>query len=144
MAARYEAREYRDEDEAQVVALLDRALGAGPVAGRRAQLFRWKHLDNPFGRSIALVADAGGHVVGYRAFMRWRFLCGGEHFEAGRAVDTATDPLWQGKGVFRRLTLDALDLARDRGIDLIFNTPNQSSKPGYLKFGWTDVGRVPV
>lgn len=137
-------REYRDADEQDVVALLDRALGAGPVPGRRAAVFRWKHATNPFGRSVALVAVAGDEIVGFRAFMRWRFIRNGQTYEAGRAVDTATDPAWQGKSVFRRLTLEALDVARAGGIDLIFNTPNDQSKPGYLKFGWAQVGTVSV
>jgi hypothetical protein len=29
-------------------------------------------------------------------------------------------------------------------IDLVFNTPNEKSLPGYLKMGWQIVGRVPV
>src|SRR6185369_5387038 len=28
--------------------------------------------------------------------------------------------------------------------DLVFNTPNGKSLPGYLKMGWTVTGRVPV
>lgn len=30
------------------------------------------------------------------------------------------------------------------GIDFVFNTPNSKSRPGYLKMGWGEVGRVPV
>jgi hypothetical protein len=30
------------------------------------------------------------------------------------------------------------------GVDFVFNTPNDQSRPGYLKMGWVDVGRVPV
>jgi hypothetical protein len=29
-------------------------------------------------------------------------------------------------------------------VDLVFNTPNEKSLPGYLKMGWEVVGRVPV
>ncbi len=29
-------------------------------------------------------------------------------------------------------------------MDLVFNTPNDRSGPGYLKLGWQEVGRVPV
>src|SRR5262249_13025578 len=29
-------------------------------------------------------------------------------------------------------------------IDFVFNTPNDSSRPGYLKMGWHVVGRLPV
>ena len=30
------------------------------------------------------------------------------------------------------------------GVDVVFNTPNTQSRPGYLKMGWIDVGRLPV
>ncbi|MEZ5312094.1 MAG: hypothetical protein R2735_16185, partial [Microthrixaceae bacterium] len=32
----------------------------------------------------------------------------------------------------------------DDGLDVVFNTPNEQSRPGYLKMGWQTVGRVPV
>jgi hypothetical protein len=30
------------------------------------------------------------------------------------------------------------------GVDFVFNTPNDQSRPGYLKMGWQVLGRVPV
>jgi hypothetical protein len=30
------------------------------------------------------------------------------------------------------------------GVELVFNTPNSKSMPGYLKLGWDVVGRLPV
>ena len=50
-----------------------RALGPAPGGADRRELFVWKHLDNHFGRSIALVAEEDGGIVGLRAFMRWAF-----------------------------------------------------------------------
>jgi hypothetical protein len=75
--------------------------------------------------------------------MRWRFLAGDRPVAAARAVDTATHPDFQGMGVFTRLTLAALAEVRGQ-VDLVFNTPNGKSGPGYLKMGWREVGRVPV
>src|SRR5207247_2794774 len=86
---------------------------------------------------------AGGRVVGVSAFMRWRFLAGDRVVTAVRAVDTATHPEYQGRGIFRKLTLEALDRLRG-DVDLVFNTPNEKSLPGYLKMGWRTVGRLPV
>jgi GNAT superfamily N-acetyltransferase len=68
----------------------------------------------------------------------------GTTINAVRAVDTATHPDWQGRGIFSRLTLGALDDLRDDGVDCVFNTPNDKSRPGYLKMGWQQVGKVPV
>jgi GNAT superfamily N-acetyltransferase len=136
-------RAYRDADEPRVLELLAASLGGGPAGERPSAFFRWKHLENPFGRSIMLVAEDGGRIVGLRAFMRWRFTCEGRSIEAVRAVDTATHPDHQGRGIFSRLTREALDLMRGE-IDLVFNTPNEKSLPGYLKMGWGIVGTVPI
>ena len=108
--------------------------------------FAWKHDQNPFGRSPAWVAVApDGELVGLRVFLRWDFrLPNGASRRAVRAVDTATHPDWQGRGIFTRLTTGALPDLEHQGIDMVFNTPNDKSRPGYLKMGWQQIGRVPV
>jgi predicted N-acetyltransferase YhbS len=106
--------------------------------------FAWKHEQNPFGESPMWVACDGNQVVGFRTFMRWEFTVDGRLVRAVRAVDTATDPEYQGRGIFTRLTLAALDELRDEGVEMVFNTPNSNSLPGYLKMGWLVVGRLPV
>ena len=135
-------RLYRDEDMPAVVELLRASLGESPF--QTPELFRWKHIDNPFGRSVMLVAEVDEAIVGLRAFMRWQLDSGGGTIRCGRAVDTATHPDYLRRGIFRRLTTEALDVARDIGLQLIFNTPNERSRPGYLKMGWSDVGPIRV
>jgi predicted N-acetyltransferase YhbS len=134
-----------DGDVDAVVELLGRALGSGPGGADRRELFVWKHLRNPFGRSVALVAEDAGELVGVRAFMRWRFAAaGGGEIEAVRAVDTATAPEVQRRGVFSTLTSAGLDRCREEGVAFVFNTPNSKSLPGYLKLGWREVARWPM
>lgn len=108
--------------------------------------FSWKHDESPFGASPRWVAVTGdGELVGLRVFLRWEFTdAGGSTIRAVRAVDTATHPDWQGRGIFRRLTLGAIPDLADDDVDVIFNTPNDKSRPGYLKMGWSQVGQVPV
>lgn len=139
----YEVRPYTSADEPAVLRLLEASLQGGPTGRRTAAFFRWKHEANPFGESLRLVAEHEGQVIGFRSFLRWRFLTGGRVVSAVRAVDTATHPDHQGQGIFSRLTRTAVDaLAGD--VDLIFNTPNDKSRPGYLKMGWSPVGTVPL
>ena len=137
-------RSYRDEDLPAVLDLLRASLGESPLLQRTPELFRWKHVDNPFGPSVMLVAEVDETVVGLRAFMRWELDYGGDTIQCGRAVDTATHPDYLRRGIFRLLTMEALDVARDVGLQLIFNTPNERSRPGYLKMGWSDVGPIRV
>lgn len=132
------------EDRPAMIELCRSALG-WRTEDPSERFFAWKHDLNPFGSSPAWVAqDAEGRLVGVRVFMRWRFTDGRNVRHAVRAVDTATHPDMQGRGIFKRLTLGALPDLADDGVDLVFNTPNDQSRPGYLKMGWQMVGRVPV
>lgn len=134
---------YADADEPQVLRLMEAALGPGPAGGRSATLWRWKHLENPFGPSYtSLARTPDGEVVGLRTFMRWGFAYKGHTLHAVRAVDTATHPAHQRRGIFTALTQHVLQHAWHSGVDLVFNTPNRSSLPGYLKMGWHEVGRL--
>jgi hypothetical protein len=130
-------------DEPGVLALMRVALGESPALQRTPDMWRWKHVENPFGPSEVLVAvTPDGSVVGLRAFMRWRFLRGQEVVPAVRAVDTATHPDVRRMGLFSRLTLKAVDNVREQGTAFVFNTPNNQSRPGYLKMGWQSIGLV--
>jgi len=129
-------------DRAAVLALLEPTLGWSSDDSFRA-FYAWKHEQTPFGPSPSWVAVDGGEVVGFRTFLRWEYGApGGEVLRAVRAVDTATRPSHQGRGIFRRLTLHALDDLQADGVAFVFNTPNDSSRPGYLKMGWTQVGHL--
>ena len=129
------------EDRAQVLRLAGRALGWADDERDRAY-FAWKHDENPFGTSPAWVAVDDGQVIAFRTFLRWALEGpGGERLEVARAVDTATDPAHQGRGLFRRLTLGAVADLTAAGVGAVFNTPNEQSRPGYLKMGWHQLGR---
>ena len=138
-----QVRAATDDDLPAVLDLLAASLGWVP-GSLYERYFRWKHLENPYGRSAMLVADDNGRIVALRAFLRWELVRDGEVLRVVRAVDTATHPDAQGKGLFTTLTMHALDLARGEGVPFVFNTPNTQSRPGYLKMGWHDVGRLPV
>ncbi len=131
-------------DRSAAVALCASALGWRPEDPNEA-LFAWKHDRSPFGPSPFWVAEIDGQIVGVRVFLRWEFLGASSNVvRAVRAVDTATHPDFQGRGIFRNLTLRALDALQAEGLAFVFNTPNEQSRPGYLKMGWEVLGRVPV
>lgn len=136
-------RHFRDEDLPAVLDLLKTSLGESTLLRRTPELFAWKHLDNPFGRSIMLVSNSGDTLTGFRAFMRWELQTpDGKTLRCVRAVDTATHPDFRRRGIFKKLTLAAVDAAKSDGVDLIFNTPNPRSGAGYLTMGWTEVGAL--
>lgn len=138
-------------ESAGVLAAVSDSLPGNDVTRKTSDYWRWKHVNTPFGRSTGTVAlsDADEEVVGVRSFMRWTLSrptpgAGTGTLGAVRAVDTVTNDAWRGKGIFKRLTFAAIEDLEREGVDLIFNTPNQNSAPGYRKMGWQCVGAVPL
>ncbi|HVX50606.1 MAG TPA: GNAT family N-acetyltransferase [Chitinophagaceae bacterium] len=130
-------------DKPAIIDLLKESLGESTIP-KSEKLWNWKHEQSPFGKSFVLVAEEDQKIVGVRAFMRWDWQFGDRVFKAVRAVDTATHPEYQGKGIFKKLTLQQIELCKLEGIDFVFNTPNEQSRPGYLKMGWIQLGKIPL
>jgi hypothetical protein len=138
----FEIRPVRAADRAGIIELLTvtQQWTAGELFER---FFAWKHEENPLGASAAWVAVTDDRVVAFRPFLRWEF----EHPDgrirrAVRAVDAATHPDHQRRGIFRQLTTTALETLTADGVDFVFNTPNAKSRAGELQLGWSDVGRL--
>ena len=137
-----EMRHATSSDFPRILELTRRSLG---WTDQDARYLVWKHGQNPFGASPMWIAEADGRVVGFRAFLRWEFVdADGIVVRAVRAVDTATDPDYQGQGIFTRLTRTAVEELSSEGVAFVFNTPNRQSLPGYLKMGWQSLGRLTV
>ena len=103
--------------------------------------YRWKHLSGPYGSSWAWIARDVEGLLGLRILLPWRFRGPRGELAAARPCDTVTVPRARGRGVFRSLTEFALDQLAGE-VDLLFNTPNENSLPGYLKMGfrpWSEV-----
>jgi len=133
---------YSPERRQEIADLLNVCLGRKLTGERDAAYWAWKHELNPFGRSVLLLAEVDGRLAGVRAFMRWRLMANGHVVHAAKPVDTVTHPDYQRRGIFKRLTTEACEVARRDGIGLLFNTPNGNSLPGYLKLGWQRVAEL--
>jgi len=130
-------------DIPNIIKLLKASLGES-LMPKSESYWQWKHINNPFGASPVWVAEEDGQLIGVRAFMQWQWKKNDRIYRAIRAVDTATNPAHQGKGIFKKLTLGLLEQCEAEGIHLVYNTPNNQSKPGYLKMGWEEVGKLPI
>ncbi|GAB3665039.1 hypothetical protein GCM10028791_40750 [Echinicola sediminis] len=136
-------REATTSDIPAIVELLKSSLGESMIP-KSESLWKWKHLSNPFGPSPVWLAEEKGNLAGVRAFMQWEWQKGNQPIKALRAVDTATHPDYQGKGIFKQLSLGLIKECSPKGYQFIFNTPNKNSLPGYLKMGWQKKGRLSV
>lgn len=123
-----------DEDLEQIIPLIQKNLDSTYTSN----FFRWKHLENPFGKSYGLLALDGEKIIGLRMFMFWVFNTQKGKVKAIRPVDTVTAENYRGQGIFKKLTLEGLQNIFDE-YEIIFNTPNKNSLPGYLKMGWSKI-----
>jgi GNAT superfamily N-acetyltransferase len=135
-------RPYGDDDEPGVLGLLQAAFGRWPRVVEDqdpGDAFRWKHLANPAGRSLMMVAETDGTLVGFAAWMRWRVTAGATVFEVLRAVDVAVDRRYRGQGVYGELVREAtLRFAPE--VAFTFNAPNELSRTGSLTAGGRELG----
>lgn len=136
-------RKATQEDKPAIIDLLKKSLGDSTIP-KSERLWNWKHEQNPFGSSYVLLAEENNTLIGLRAFMKWEWQWKNNTYKAIRAVDTATHPDHQGKGIFKKLTLQQLELCKQQGVHFVFNTPNEQSRPGYLKMGWVEQGKMPL
>ena len=140
-------REATDGDLPAVLDLLQASLGWVPDDDY-ARFFAWKHHESPFGRSPAWVAvdpDADGRIVGFRTFSRWRFDQGGRHGRRPSGPSTPPPTPTTRAGASSRCSRARRSTScAAEGVGFVFNTPNDKSRPGYLKMGWQLVERLPV
>ncbi|MBD8490451.1 GNAT family N-acetyltransferase [Echinicola sp. CAU 1574] len=136
-------REAKASDIPTIVNLLKVSLGESLIPKSQA-LWEWKHLQSPFGVSPVWVAEDNDKLIGVRAYMPWEWTKDEIQLKALRAVDTAVHPHYQGKGLFKKLSLGLMEDSSKKGFSFVFNTPNQKSLPGYLKMGWQKKGKLPL
>lgn len=132
-------RPYSAKYAHNIFPVLEAALGQSSTRSWDANYWQWKHHVNPAGESFGVVAldDNNARCAGVRVMMQWQLSRSGEYaVQAARAVDTATHPDYQRRGLFTRMTMECLQQAVDHQHQMIFNTPNNNSLPGYLKMGW--------
>lgn len=101
------------------------------------KLFQKKHLQNPFGRSLGIVALHEDRIIGLRMGMKWQLVNGenGDVITAARPVDTVVHEDYRKQGIFRKMNEEFLKLIKNN-YDCVFNTPNEKSFPGNMKMGW--------
>ncbi|SDK89433.1 GNAT family N-acetyltransferase [Natronorubrum texcoconense] len=112
---------------------------------RGADWFRWKYAENPYADHVPIVvADAGGELVGCRAFFALEMRVGDDRPIAFQPCDTMVHPEHRDRGLFSRMNEYALERYADGPPSLCFNFPNESAKPGNLKHGWKEIGTIPT
>lgn len=94
--------------------------------------FDWKYLDRYSINSIIQEILVENTPIGYRGL--WKVK---NYPNAYQCIDTCILPDFQGKGIFKLSNQHLID-----NLGSFFNYPNSLSRPGYLKSGWVEAGKM--
>jgi GNAT superfamily N-acetyltransferase len=132
-------REFTHSDEHEILALFRIVFGTT----LEPAYWRWRFLENPFGKGIVSLMLDNKRLVGHYAVIPMPLMVKGELHRAAFSMTTMTHPDYQGRGVFRELASDVYDQCREIGIELVFGFPNVNSYLGFTKrLGWKGLGRI--
>ena len=134
-AIRWRARSYEDTDF-EKVSDLRKLFSAEEGSQRRScepEYYRWKLRANPSGRGLLNVADDGGRVVGITTITPKQLCLRGKVTLGAEIGDTFTHPDYQRQGMFSTLVDLTRGEALTAGLEFVYGTPNDQSRPGYEK-----------
>ena len=98
----------------------------------------WLYARNPVGPAFGLNAWSDGELAAHYAAIPVVYLVDGRKTKGLLALNTATHPKHQGKGIFTKIGNAANELAAERGFEFVSGVANQNSTDGYLrKLGFT-------
>lgn len=98
----------------------------------KKNVFNWKYLHSYSSESIIQEILLFNKPIGYRGL--WRVK---NYPNAYQCIDTCILPDFQGKGIFKLSNQHFID-----NLGSFFNYPNSLSRPGYLKSGWVEAGKM--
>jgi GNAT superfamily N-acetyltransferase len=124
-----------------VLGLMAKVYGEEPP---RAE-FGWWFDGNPVGPRTVVLATEGDAVAGVLGASCYRAVVDGEEALVALPLYAATDPDFQGRGIFQRLNAEVERAAREAGARLELGFTNREAGPIYVgKLGWLDVNRLRV
>ncbi|HEY1990877.1 MAG TPA: GNAT family N-acetyltransferase [Gammaproteobacteria bacterium] len=108
------------------------------LAAMSAAFLPWVSRKLASGEYFGWVAASGDRVVSGIGMMVLDWPPHPLHLEPmrGYILNVYTEPEWRGRGLAKRLTLLAMDAARERGLKLTILHATEMGKPLYAKLGF--------
>ncbi len=93
----------------------------------------WLYAGNPAGPVIGLDAWDGDRLAAHYACIPVRAVVDGQACAVMLSLNTATDPDYQGRGLFTKLADGTYAAGADQGMAGIYGVANANSTPGFLR-----------
>lgn len=98
------------------------------------EYYEWKFCENPLQQGDMWLAEDGNILVGTKGIVPKRMKILGKIVTGAEMGDSFTHPGYQRRGIFTILSKTVRERALNKGIDFIYNTPDEkTSLPGYIK-----------
>jgi GNAT superfamily N-acetyltransferase len=103
----------------------------------------WLYVQNPHGHAVGFDAFINGRLAAHYVTIP-RVYKGPDGIKNGLlSVNTATDPSYQGRGLFTKLASLTYEYASSQGLDFVIGVANSQSIYGFSKkLGFANLGQV--
>lgn len=104
----YIIRTYQDGDENGIVELLDEVFDGWPKFDLNCsplEHWKWKHRDNPLGKSIIMIAESNDKIIGCTHEIPIRLKIGDNIYYSSFGGDDAVHPDFRGLGIWKKMSL---------------------------------------
>lgn len=130
-------RLYRSSDWPDVVSLLTACYGESAT---HASLYERWNLKCPAAGSAFSVVEVDGRVVGAQPMLLHEWRDGATSVRGGVLTGVVVHPSHRRQGLFSALVQGCLREAWTQGATFVLTMPNERSRPGFLRMGWTELG----
>ncbi len=93
----------------------------------------WLYKKNPCGPALGYDAWDGEKLVAHYVVMPTNVFVDGLNIRGLLSLNTATHPLYQGRGLFTKLAEYTYASAAEQGFHAVFGVANANSTPGFVK-----------
>lgn len=132
-------REYMPGDEQEILKLFN------VVFGRQLdeEFWRWRYLENPFGKSVIRLMFDNEKLVGHYAAVPLPLWLDDRIVESALIMTVMTHPDYRGMGICTSLANEVYDLCKSKGLEIVFGFPNDNIYQLYLEqLNWIGFGRL--
>jgi hypothetical protein len=106
--------------------------------------WRWRYVDNPFGKSGAIVALKDGRVVGKLGIVYMNVSVVGEIFLSGVMEGLAVEPAERSWAVFRAMIMKSVEVSMKEGVEFCFSFTTRPAAGVVGRIGAEIIGRMPI
>ena len=144
MKREWKVRQYKDEDEPQIIRMREEFSGWGIDETIDHNAWSWRYHNNTTNSSIIIVAENQNKLIGYYTILPIRMLISGKEVLGSRAEEGLVHPEYRKQGIYQALLKVGLEIAKKEEIACIYGLSNEASLHSELKAGWKLQCEVPL